>query len=418
MKKLWKYLRYLMLALLVLLTLTIGGVAWWLWGWRVGGLSFHESWSEQQRTEMLGLADDMRHFQRDFVNSEFLRNEVTFYYKIGHKSSDNEESSQRSILDRLQYELAAAVGAKLIAGSILDTLKQLAADGAEHIAPQKAAMVAQAACRTQHIALAKELILLGADANAELTLPWLSKDLKGETCFQSAIACKPYFSDKLAPLPERIALLELMLEHGANPSINKHYTILSALISALTGDEPDRGAMMEWVLDHGVTVESASEIENVSLLLNCEGTLPTFKRIVQKGLIPLTPENKARMLHRCIACLTNDSAEKANWLLNDLGADPNYIITYTIEEEDDEGNSTTRESSWPICTEQIVKQLHYSSQDTATQERVLEMLDILLAHGAKMPENAAELVPQNPALRERYMELISKYTPTLPATQQ
>ena len=52
-RRLWKshILRQVVVALFVLAVAEV----WHLWGWRLGGLQFHESWTEAQRAELLEL---------------------------------------------------------------------------------------------------------------------------------------------------------------------------------------------------------------------------------------------------------------------------------------------------------------------------------------------------------------------------
>ena len=396
------------LALVFLLLLAAGGFAWWLWGWRVGGLTFHESWLPEQREEMLSLADDLRSFQRDFLHSDLIS---CFDGLCGYGEQNADGTWTWHPVTPSQWEkwLTAARVAKIFAAPILSSLQQVAADGQCRADARAAGLVAQAACRTLHPALAKELIRRGADVNAAFNISELSGlEEKAESCFQSAIAGKAYFSDERLPLAERFELLKLMQEHGADVSYNKASSLLSAYLSAASETEPDHGAMLEWLLDHGLTIDNADDLENVSLTLSREGMLPAFKRMVQKGHIPLTPEYKARLLNRIAINPTPDSELKALWVLKELGADPNYILTFTKEDEDEEGNPIVTQVPEPSLTEKILRDLPACKTEDERQV-LLRVLDVLLAYGAKLPENVLDRAPADPTLRRRYMEVLKKH---------
>lgn len=408
-RRVWRWVLRGALALVLLLLLAAGGFAWWLWGWRVGGLTFHESWLPEQRAEMLSLADDLRSLPRDFLHSDLIS---TLDRMRGYGERNADGTWTWHPITRSQWEkwLTAAEVGKLFAAPILGSLQQVAAEGQCRADARAAGLVAQAACRTLHPALAKELIRRGADVNAAFNLSELSGlPEKAESCFQSAIAGKAYFSDARLPLAERFELLKLMLEHGADVSYNKASSLLSAYISAASETEPDHGAMLEWLLDHGLSIENADDLENAFLTLSCEGTLPAFKRMVQKGHIPLTPEFKSRLLNRIAISPTPDSEQKALWALEELGADPNYILTRTIEDEDEEGNPIETRVPDVSLVENVARYLPAYESDAERQAAALRLLDILLAHGAKLPENAADLAPAEPSLRRRYMEVLMKH---------
>lgn len=404
-----RWVLYILLALLALLLLAAGCGAWWLWGWRLGSLSFHESWSAPQRAELLALADDLRGFQRSIVDHRRRHaSDGTYAHLVMH--DDGSVSWGTSSLSPWEEEYVAAMSAKFVAAPLMDSLKRMTAKGQDAVSPQEAGLLAQAAIRTLRPQLAAELIRRGADVNAKHVFknPF-DEELEGESTFQYAITGNAYFSEASIPLAERLALLDLMLEHGADVTYKKAYSLLSAYISAAAKDAPDHGAALEWLLSHGLTIESPDEVENAAMTLACQGTLPAFKRLAQKGLLPLTPENKARLLRRCLATPDAESEAKALWLLEELGADPTFTLFYSYEDQDDEGNPVIQQKQNAPIIESITRYLPiYKTEEECRY--ALRLLNLLLAHGAHLPENAADTAPTFPALRDAYMELISKHT--------
>jgi len=67
-RRLWRIAAWVMGSMFTLLLLTLAGTAWWLWGWQWhSGMSFHESWTAEERAALTQferylhtqLADDM-----------------------------------------------------------------------------------------------------------------------------------------------------------------------------------------------------------------------------------------------------------------------------------------------------------------------------------------------------------------------
>ena len=401
---------YVFLTLLVLSLLAAGGVAWWLWGWRAGGLSFHSCWNEQQQAEMRALADDLRGFQRGIIDSRILHAYDGMYDVYLKKNDDGAFVWVSDTFNRWEEEWTAAVGAKRLAAPILRSLKRMAAEGQDAVSPQEAGLVAQAAIRTLRPQLAAEFIRRGADVNAKHVFKDQFGETEGESTFECTLVGNAYFSKACIPLAERLALLELMLKHGAKISSSKNTPLILAFISAFSEVAPDHGAVLEWLLDHGYTIQSAHDVEIAAMSLSCRGTLPAFKRIVQKGQFPLSPENKARLLRRIISSPNAESEEKARWALDELGADPNTAIFSTQESEDNEGDPIMIQMQDSPIIESITRYLPiYESEEKCSYG--LRLLELLLNHGASLPENAADRAPQFPALRDRYMEIISKFSP-------
>lgn len=408
------------LSVSLLLALAAGCMAWWLWGWRVGGgeLRFHESWAPEHCAEMQAIAHDLCGLQEQLIASKELIEasgwgvETHATYRKGKWEWVPDFTNQKA----WQESLAAALFAKSYAAPLLDSLKALAADGQVATRAQEAAAVAQVACRTRHIELAKELTRRGADVNAMLSF----MGEKSGSCFQTAIHGKGYVGDTCAPLAERLSLLEVMLHCGADPNAHstdhgKFITHIGIYLSASNRNAPDHGAMLEWLLDHGLRIEDANDVEGAAMVLTCEGTLPAFKRIVQKALLPLTPENKARLLSRIAGVPCAESEQKTLWLLEELGTDPNYTIM--LAENDEESGKKASKAApshrLPLPAEKLAHELRYfgtprTAEDESALTYTFRLLDILFAHGARL-DNPTSYTPTDPSLRTRYQSLLQKY---------
>ena len=298
-------------------------------------------------------------------------------------------------------------------------LRRTAAEGK---APEHEAVgipMAALAARTGKISLAHELVSRGDDPNNVLHSDGsLISGEVNESSFQSAIACVPLALDAeeavQVPVAERLALLEHMLAHGAALTIPqpeggmdaRRFTLAIALISALRGDE---GAMLEWLLEKGLAPLSAQERGSCRLILSMgESTLPTMRRIVEKYYGELSDSDRYHLLRGCI-CNRKDAPQKLRWALTELHADPNA----TLSESDENGVPNALSSAMQEFCRTLLFDLQGSLADEEDSkhlcpDQVLEMLDLLLAHGAELPE-PEKFLPTDETLRQKYKEVINKY---------
>lgn len=427
--------------LIVILILGMLGAsygAWWLWGWKLGGIRVHESWSPQQRDELLMLAQDMRDFKKNLTSSGFAEKkhqmEAALEEALQKSLEDFKESletredgdeisvpklemSPRQYVRTVMDDITEHVMAKLLMARPYAKLRQLAATG--EVDPTSDVSVAQVACRMGYIDIAAEIIRRGEDPNIGITLFDFT-----ESAFQSALLCEHYFDyTKNTPAEGRIPLLNVMLEHGAN--INKRNTppeyandtnvhFVYASISAMRSPS-DHGAILKWLLEHGLQIISDSDEVAAANILAYEGTLPTIKELFQKGLLPDTPRMKAILLQ---AALQRDAnLDSVLWCLDELGADPNLEIIRKEYDEDEDGKVIVSERSDGTAADCFTRNgfSYYgkrplSDEDKKELENNLRIMECLLAHGAQLKiKKHFFKIPEEGGMRERYMEVLNKY---------
>ena len=401
-RRIWRWLGYGALGVAGVAALAAAGGAWWLWGWRVGSLSFHESWSPEQRAELQEMADGIM----NLPDNVYKNIDVVGAFTDTPGTKLGLEIEMRPLLVQSYAEL-----------------RRTAADGkAPEHEPIGIPMTALAA-RLGKLALARELVTRGDDPNNILrTDSLLGTEMLHESSFQTAIACVPlWISDEPAPpLPvaERTALLEHMLAHGATLTVPqpeggldaRYVTCLIAFLSALNGDE---GAMLEWLLDKGFAPLSPEERKQISRLLSMsEGSLPTVRRIVEKYYGELSDIDRYHLMHNSISYKA-DTPQKLRWALTELYADPNATLT----ESDENGVLYTMPSGMQhFCITLLVEMKHISTEEESespTPDQVLEMLDLLLTHGAKLPD-PEQYLPSDKTLHQKYMHVINKHHFPLP----
>ena len=387
-RRAWRGILKGLLTLVVLLLLAAGGFAWWLWGWRVGGLTFHESWTPEQRADLQAMADRVKKIADDAVN----RKNDELNNLMGSPSTLQELVELRPTLARTYSEL-----------------KRTAAEGKAPEHDEIAFPMTYLAARVGKPALARELVSRGDDPNNA----YFSDSIR-ESSFQAAIACMPFElnSKNSVPIPVRQALLEHMLAHGAQQSIPQpmgdNHAITSATYAIISAMRGDKGAMAEWLLEHGYKVNTAQDRLLFAIMLSSgEGTLPAVRRIVEKYYGELNDLDRYTLLHHSLS-LAPDTVEKVRWALEELHADPN------AERPEQNDDIYLRASAMQtFCSEELSVLTilpEEGAADLKEQHRQrLEILDLLLSHGGKMDGNPRAYMPADAALREEYIKIMVKH---------
>ena len=396
-KRAWKWILGIFAALFALLAVELAGGAWWLWGWKLGELRFHESWSPEQRAELQTLAHHILHFRQDYqaspeMEAQRLVERLNAALQKGSSALlQAHNATQPSKLESLLLDIKL----RGMLAPAYQALRHLASTG--KASKNKGISVAQIACRMQMLELAKEIIRRGEDPNAGF-------DQEEETAFQSALLCQSYFDYdyQIPSVEERLSLLTVMLEHGAKVNLRtaapypRNTCIISAIISAQS-DPPDHGAVIEWLFDHGLKVSTPSDERDAACLAGLEGVLPTLQRLVQQGHLPNTERMKTLLLHNAVTSTAADTPEQTRWLLEELKADP----TRAIEPED-------ADEPAPTSTSSVLDMISSgSSYDPAGFRIHLQTLDLLLQHGAQLPENLA--LPRSRALRQEFNAFLKEH---------
>lgn len=409
------------LVLIAVLMLAAGCFAWWLWGWQVGGLSFHESWTPEQRAELQALHDNhVKGMVRDYL---------ALQEKLDAALSNIKDSPRKEFAAGLikqeffplhdlpafiQY-IELSIGFRPVCIRMDEVLRHVAATGrADYYCAENNLSAAYIAARCGKLDLVKELVLRGNDPNLPLRIRPEGEDdanaLCYETVFQASIACVPYFSGEAPPLTQRLELLDWLLAHGADINAyarqgRENMALLIATIACMHENEQlppeQRGLLLLWLLDHGlqVDVDRDSGFLNKQLAACNPSLLP---RIMEK-VYPSspTPEQKARILRSFLESGVQDKAAKVRWALEVLGADPNLPIMREKSDEEDLDRQET--PTMKLAVPRVF--LPLEEEDEAEFNEQLAALDILLAHGGRMDRPGSD-APEIPALRERYFEVL------------
>lgn len=398
-RRVWRWLGYGTLGALALGAVAAGAGAWWLWGWRTGGLTFHESWTPEQQAELSAFDEAIKLLPAKVAAAHL-------------ESVQSSESAPVGPLRSRWLGLKSRVQSRHLLAAWRDALCQAAVSGRGDapipLETPSGYTLAQAACACGQLRLVPALVSHGADPNAGLILP---EDGMRETLFQTAIVCVPAVSILgqdvvFPPVAERLALLEQLLAAGAVPEgvgSRPGYSLLLAWISAGldSAAEPDRGVIAEWLLEHGVQPRTDEDVANVLSLLSIEGTLPAMRRIVQeKKLLEACNPDVVKLcaLSGALRCAAADAPQKLRWAINELGADP-------------QGDVRIGEWSLPAITLGLTNlTTAIEQQEPRRIEIALAALDILLENGARPSvQDIRKALPQQADLRAQYMNLLHKH---------
>ena len=396
--RVWKWLGY---GALVVALVGVGG-AWWVWGWRVGALSFHESWTPEQRAALQYEADYLAHFVQHAEEDSALCIEPWNMWK----------------------RLKASIEARQALAGTMSELRRTAADGrSPRHDPQNVPMVALA-IRLRQLPLAHALLERGESPHEVVRSELPGHGAYEESSFQTALSCAPFFLPrKNHPLPaaEHRELLEHMLAKGANPipstESERHTTFACLTVGGLTGEG---ATALEWLLDHGLELHTQKDIRDaVGGVLCHPGTLEVMRRVVPRYGLDQNAEARFLLLRDAVKGHA-DSLPKLRWLLKHFYDDASATPTAAAQElnsardiqyfPDSEPTNTPSPMDL-FCVTLSGMELPIDPATDATPDQVLEMLDLLLAHGGVIPE-PEKYMPTDEALRQRFIEILTNTHPS------
>ena len=332
----WRWVWRGLLVMVALLAVAAGVFAWWLWGWRVGGPTFHESWTPEQRADLQELFDTNRRVVADSLADVEMWEEA--FAKL--EGSESKTNAFAAPVRAWRYvEMSYAVRPFCV--NINDILRRVAESGrADIYCKDNGYSAAHLATHCGKTELMKELVRRGNNPNqACLVQPDDDPDnARYETPFQSAIACLPLTRagrpQKGSSLAERLELLEWLLEHGAD--INEraqqgtmNMTLLTVVVAAIKENEKlpaeEQGTLLVWLLDHGLQLDIRRDISLLEIYFENTG-IEGIRRVAEKlHFNELEPEYKTRILMSLLKC-SMVTEDKVLWAVDELGADPNLIL--------------------------------------------------------------------------------------------
>lgn len=333
-----------------LFLLTLAGAACWLWSWQWhSGLSFHESWTAEERAALTQferylhtqLAEDMGLIY-DAAKLTLDKSAVAAEDALDESEEDEEEVAEdeededwdtespepsgictrltAAVLMKLQIAPVDTALHEVAASGKGDPAKQVSTPAGEHVTP------ALLAAQIGDLAALKALIAHGADPNVIMT----HNGQEMETIL-APLLNGMFINNRTLPWEQCREALDFLHRHGADLNRSKKIVPLSLRIVLMASGEPQAWL---WALDHGKTV-SADEFGD---MLEEPAAMPLVERVLAEKLVDVndtsgeqTPLQALANIMSYVDIETLDFgryAERLDLLLA-AGADPNLTTQAT-----------------------------------------------------------------------------------------
>lgn len=332
-------------SMFTLLLLTLAGGAWWLYGWQWhSGMSFHESWTAEERAALTQferylhtqLADDMGLVYEAVEDTmEELVNEMSAEEEENEDEATDEWTDESKATPKeplgLTTRLTMAVLMKLQIAPIDAALHEVAATGmgdpAELVSTPGGGPISPAllAAQLADLQALKALINHGADPNIIMTL----NGTETET-MTSPLLNGMFINSQVLPWEQRREMLDFLHSHGADLNRSKKLVPRSLKIALQCREEPQA---WHWALDHGKTVSTDEFCD----MLEVPVALPLVERVLAAKMVNVndnsgkqTPLQALTYSMRYAEVEQLDAGyEKMLDLLLAAGADPNLTTADT-----------------------------------------------------------------------------------------
>ena len=343
--RLWRIAAWVMGSMFTLLLLTLAGGAWWLYGWQWhGGMSFHESWTAEERAALtqferylhtqladdMGLVYDAMEDTLDEIANEEPTEESEYDDEATDEWTDESKATPKEPAG-LATRLTAAVFMKLQIAPIDAALHEIAATGmgdpAELVSTPGGGPISPAllAAQLADLQALKALINHGADPNIIMTL----NGTETET-MTSPLLNGVFINSQVLPWEQRREMLDFLHSHGADLNRSKKLVPHSLKIALQCREEPQA---WHWALDHGKTVSTDEFCD----MLEVPVALPLVERVLAAKMVNVndnsgkqTPLQALTYSMRYAEVEHLDAGyEKMLDLLLAAGADPNLTTADT-----------------------------------------------------------------------------------------
>lgn len=376
----------------------------WLYGWSWGDLpASHYSLKPDevrllQKLDSYLLGEGVEHFHAEAMEMALTMHTVAG--DLPEETSQWEDDPEKAFSwwERQTIRFVTDGELRRTFGQARRQLHQLVETGR---AEATAAYLAMAAVHTHDIELVKLIIARGVDANGshhseEYSFPLICEFIHGANLKQEYM-----------PVSKRLELLEWLVAHGLEVNGAPKDMMIPLLEVSIWFSGDDKGEILEWLLRHGLQTDSA---EITGMLLRYPGTLDTLQRLIQDALLPAVPaelvtEIAAYTPLQMVAANKAPCPETVRWLIS-LGHGVNDMATTVIQRAEDDAAAGGREPLSPL--DETLKQLVIHVDEEARTKR-LEVLEILLEHGARQSEKTRDLLPCNVELKQKVAGLMEKY---------
>lgn len=208
------------------------------------------------------------------------------------------------------------------------------------------------------------------------------------------------------PAARRLELLEWLISKGVQVTGRMPpFRFLEVMAKSMSYTDDERGEILDWFLCHGYELDG---IEATAMLLRQkQSVLPVWQKLVADGVMPpppmeLSPQYPSTAM-QLAAGNEHGAPEMVRWLLAQ-GHGVHAAAPAEIEPT----------LLWLQPLDACVHRIQYLSQGVSEEQdallrRHLEVLDILLQHGATPTERTREMLPFDAAVRRHLVGLMQKH---------
>ena len=168
------------------------------------------------------------------------------------------------------------------------------------------------------------------------------------------------------------------------------------------------GEMLNWFLRHGYQLDAADAAG--LFLLQTDASLPTWQKLIEDGVLPVPPpelkhEGELRSLLQIVTAADKPAPETLRWLLS-LGHQPNAVPAAPADD-----TNAHRRVPIDVCLNSVCYAIPGQSEEEDSRLRgKVEMLDVLLQHGAVPTSETRELLPLDRGLDKEITEIFRKHS--------
>lgn len=379
----------------------------WLYSWSWGGTPApHASLSA---VEAQKLHDFDIHIAKQLPDSLRMRMKremealaaAWIEYEDGELTSINDSSDW---FESMKMRYSCDVASRTLLNPARESLHRLLENGS---LAADACFLAALALQMQDIPLVRFLVEKGVNPES----PFM--DINGYLL--SEIMLGSNGEGEYLPVKERIALLDWMLARGVNIQAVEEERVLLMSEYSLTITDDSAGAILDWFLRHGYKLNPARAS---LILLRGKEALPTYQQLIKDGFLPQPPQEiELPDVHctplQCVAGAILPVPDTLRWLLAQ-GHNPNALPTGAdTPASEDEGEETPRIlRKTPI--DACLETMRYATPGKNTEEDArlrgkVEILDILLQHGAVPTAETRELLPLDRVFDKKIKEIFRKH---------
>ncbi len=345
-RRLWRIAAWMMGSTFTLLLLTLAGAAWWLWGWQWhSSMSFHESWTAEERTALTQferylhteLPDDMGLVYEAVEDTmEEIVNEVSAEEEENDDETTDEWTDESKATPKaplgLTTRLTMAVLMKLQIAPIDAALHEVAATGkgdpAELVCTLGGDKTTPALLAAQlgDFPALRALINHGADPNVIMTY-----DGREVECMLSPLLNGMFINSRTIPWEQRREMLDFLISHGADLNRSKKMVPLSLNIALQAREEPQ---VWLWALEHGQKVST----EDFCEMLEAPDGTPLVEYVLAHQMVNVNDNSGKRTPLQALAeglwSVAAEAIETSRYeerldLMLAAGADPNLTTEST-----------------------------------------------------------------------------------------